>query len=189
VSRKSKIIILDTSAFIAGFDPFAVEEDLYSVPAVGEELTRNSLPKLRFDAAADRGRLRVQHPNSHYMRLAEQSSKEIGDLLFLSEADMQILALAAQLKDDGHSPTIVTDDYSIQNVARRIDVDFAPLLTFGIRFYQRWLLYCPACRRKYPSDHRSDRCEICGTRLKRRPLSKRPIAKDAKKRQTTRTPV
>ena len=178
--NKRRTIILDTSAFIAGFDPFAVDEDLYSVPTVGEELASSSLPKLRFDAAIERGKLRIIEPEPLYLDRVRESSKNVGDVKFLSETDMKVLALAIQLKENRYSTTIITDDYSIQNVAKKIKVDFAPLITFGIRFYLHWLLYCPACRKKYPSDYKFNQCEICGTRLKRKPLSKRRVNKDAK---------
>lgn len=176
--NRIRTVVLDTSAFIAGFDPAAVDDDLYSVPAVEEELAAKSLSRLRFDAAVERGRLKVREPSSHYLEVVKRSSKEIGDMLFLSEADLQILALAMELKEGGHAPTIVTDDYSIQNVAEELGVAFTPLVTYGIRYLLHWLLYCPACRKKYPSDYSSDRCEICGTRLKRKPLSKRPVKEE-----------
>jgi UPF0271 protein len=90
-------------------------------------------------------------------------------------ADKQVLALALELKDIGYQPQIVTDDYSIQNVANQLSIQFAPLMTFGIRYRFLWALYCPACHRKYPADYRSKRCEICGTELKRKPLEKTPV--------------
>lgn len=175
--NRLKAIVLDTSAFIAGFDPAAVDDDLYSVPTVRQELAEGSLPRLRFEAA-EGARLRVREPSSHHLDMVKESSKEIGDMLFLSEADLQILALALELKASGHAPTIVTDDYSIQNVAKKIGVDFTPLATYGIRYYLHWLLYCPACRKKYPSDYRSGTCEVCGTRLKRKPLKKTPVKQE-----------
>ena len=96
----------------------------------------------------------------------------VGDLRFLSEADIQVLALALELKDKDCNPHIVTDDYSIQNVANKLGIQFAPLITFGIRYRFSWTLYCPACFRKYAADHRSKRCEVCGTELKRKPTGK-----------------
>ena len=90
--NRLKAIVLDTSAFIAGFDPAAVDDDLYSVPAVREELADGSLSRLRFDAAAERARLIVREPSSHHLDMVKESSKEIGDMRFLSEADLQILA-------------------------------------------------------------------------------------------------
>jgi len=173
--KERKAIILDTSAFIAGFDPFSVEDEQYSVPMVRKELSEGSLQSLRFDTAVQRGRLKVLEPDPSFMRKAKELSKEAGDTRFLSEADLQILALAMQLKESGFNSVIITDDYSIQNVAEKMGVNFASLATLGIRFYLDWLLYCPACHRKYPPDYRFKQCEVCGTALKRKPLRKTRI--------------
>lgn len=167
--------MLDTSAFIAGFEPLSIQDVQYSVPEVKHELITNSLPWTRFNAAVENGKLKVKTPRSGYVKRIKESSKALGDLLFLSKADQQILALALELKDMGYSPQIVTDDYSIQNVANKVGIEFAPLMTFGIRYRFRWTLYCPACHRKYPADYRSNRCEICGTELKRKPVGKTPV--------------
>ncbi|MFQ6094838.1 MAG: NOB1 family endonuclease [Candidatus Bathyarchaeia archaeon] len=172
---RERAIILDASAFISGFDPFSVEDKQYSVPTVGKELSEGSLPHLRFETAAEMGRLKVLEPDPVFMEKAKESSREAGDARFLSEADLQILALAAQLREGGFDPSIVTDDYSIQNVAEKMGLKFSPLATFGIRFYLRWLLYCPACYKKYPPDYRFKQCEVCGTTLKRKPLRKTRI--------------
>jgi len=170
-----RILVLDTSAFIAGFNPSAVDCDTYSVPMVEHELSKDDLLKLRFQAAVDSRKLRVLQPEARYLKTVEEASKEMGDVRYLSAADLQVIALAAQLKDEGHSPTIITDDYSIQNVATKISMNFAPLATFGIRLQLQWQLYCPGCRRKYPSDYKHKDCEVCGTRLKRKPQSRKPV--------------
>jgi len=169
-----RTLVLDTSAFIAGFNSSAVDCDLYSVPEVELELTRDDLLKVRFQAAVESGKLRILTPDARYLGAVREASKEMGDTRYLSEADMHVIALAAQLKDEERSPTIVTDDYSIQNMATKIGVNFTSLATFGIRYQLQWLLYCPGCRRKYPSDYKQRDCEICGTRLKRKPQTKKP---------------
>jgi len=169
-----KIIVLDTSAFVAGFNPSAVNYDFYSVPEVERELIKVGLQKVRFQAAVEAGKLKVQAPYTHHVEAVKKASKETGDILYLSEADILVLALASQLKDEGHTPTVATDDYSMQNVATKIGVNFTSLATFGIRYHLQWLIYCPACRRKYPSDYKHKYCEICGTRLKRKPQTKSP---------------
>jgi len=172
---RQKIFVLDTSAFIAGFDPFSIQDPMYSVPGVRNELANNSLPWTRFSTAVASGKLKVQAPRVEYVERVRVSSKAVGDLLFLSEADKQVLALALELKDTGFKPQIVTDDYSIQNVANQLSIEFASLMTFGIRYRFHWTLYCPACYRKYPADYRSKHCQICGTELKRKPLGKTPV--------------
>jgi UPF0271 protein len=167
-----RAIILDTSAFIAGFDPLSVADEVYSVPSVERELASNSLPWTRFKTAIESGKLRVKAPNRTFLEKVKEASKTVGDMLFLSEVDLQVLALALEMKSMGRIPLIVTDDYSIQNVANQVGVEFASLMTFGIRFRHHWIMYCPACYRKYPPDYRNEACTVCGTKLKRKPLRK-----------------
>jgi len=180
--ERSKTVVLDTSAFIAGFEPLAIHDPQYSVPEVKNELATNSLPWTRFNAAVESGRLKVKAPRAEHVQKVKASSKAVGDLLFLSEADTQVLALASELKDMGYKPQIITDDYSIQNVANQLSIEFTSLMTFGIRYRFRWTLYCPACHHKYPADHGAKHCEICGTELKRKPLGKTPVNRMEHKR-------
>jgi len=170
-----RAIVLDTSAFIAGFDPLSVADEVFSVPNVEHELASNSLPWTRFKTAIESGKLKVKTPNRTFFEKIKESSKTVGDVLFLSEVDLQVLALALELKDMGRTPLIVTDDYSIQNVADQVGVEFAPLMTFGIRFRHHWIMYCPACYRKYQPDYKGETCTVCGTKLKRRPLKKTQV--------------
>jgi len=177
LTAKERIIVLDTSAFIAGFDPLTIQSEQYSVPLVKDELVSDSLPWTRLTTAVGSAKLKIRQPNAEFMDRIKEASRKVGDALSLSEADKQVLALALELKSTGYSPLIVTDDYSIQNVANQIDVEFAPLMTFGIRFRLQWIRYCPACHKKYPSDYRLKVCGVCGTELKRKPLTKTLVKK------------
>ena len=144
---------------------------------VKDELIPNSLPWIRFNMAVESGKLKVIVPNVDFLNKVKESSKSVGDALSLSRVDLQVLALAIELKSTGHEPLIVTDDYSIQNVANKMGVKFASLMTFGIRYRLHWIVYCPACHRKYPPDCQLKFCKICGTKLKRKPLRKTPVTK------------
>jgi len=172
VDPRKRVIVLDTSAFFAGFDPFSISEEQYTIPMVKGELTRSPMPWVRFKTAVECGKLKVKAPNKTFLGKVKASANIIGDTFFLSETDTQILALALELKTRGYSPLIATDDYSIQNVANQMSIEFASLATFGIRFRLKWIRYCPACHKRYSSNHRSSKCAICGTELKRKPLRK-----------------
>ncbi|MCK5631025.1 hypothetical protein KAH85_00535 [Candidatus Bathyarchaeota archaeon] len=169
---KGRILILDASAFISGFDPLSVHQVQYSVPAVKDELTSGSLPWTRLTTASKIGRLRIKPPKSSFLSKVEDVSKTIGDLLVLSNTDKQLLALAFEFKEAGCRPLIITDDYSMQNVAHKLGVEFSALMTLGIRYRFRWLIYCPACYHKFPGDYGFKSCSICGTKLKRKPVDK-----------------
>lgn len=162
----------DTSAFVAGFDPFSIHEVQYTVPMVEEETSEVSMFQVRFKTAIESGKLEVRTPKKVFIKKAKASATLVGDSFYLSEADIQVLALALQLKKRGYSPLIATDDYSIQNVADQMGIEFASLATLGIRFRLKWTRYCPACHKQYPADYESSKCEICGTRLKRKPSKK-----------------
>jgi UPF0271 protein len=171
------VLVLDTSAFIGGFDALSITDRVYTVHAVGQELISNSMTYTRFKTAVESGKLQMRTPSNIYLGLVNESSKTVGDILFLSGVDKQVLALALELKSQGEKPLIVTDDYSIQNVANQLGLEFAPLLTFGIRYRLNWTIYCPACHREYSPDYKGKACEACGTALKRKPLRKTLLRK------------
>jgi endoribonuclease Nob1 len=171
-------MVLDTSAFLAGFDPFSVSEDQVTVPTVEDEIKAKTMSWVRFKAAVENGKVKIKAPSEEYWNKVKASAKEVGDAFFLSETDLQLLALASELKAEGYAPKIVTDDYSIQNVATQLGIEFVSLATFGIKRLLEWIRYCPACHRKYPADYKETTCEICGTELKRKPRRTAKTFKD-----------
>ena len=168
-SQCRKIIVLDTSAFLAGFDPFSLGEEQVTAPAVEDEIKRNSIILTRFSAAIECGKLKVKAPKPESLKNAREFASKLGDSYLLSNADTQLLALCLELKAEGYTPQIVTDDYSIQNVATQMGVEFLALATFGIKRLLEWIRYCPACHKEYPANCRSKECLVCGTPLKRKP--------------------
>ncbi|MEM3672649.1 MAG: hypothetical protein QW468_00265 [Candidatus Bathyarchaeia archaeon] len=166
---------MDTSAFLVGYDPFSINEEQFTVPNVKEEIAESSMPWVRFKTAVENGRLKVRKPAEAFLNKVMASATSLGDAFFLSETDMQLLALASELKSMNYHPLIITDDYSIQNVANQMGIEFASLATLGIRRRLQWLRYCPACRKRYPADYNSTKCRICGTELKRKPVRGKQI--------------
>ncbi|MGA3288750.1 MAG: ribonuclease VapC [Candidatus Bathyarchaeia archaeon] len=164
-----RVIILDTSALLAGFDPFSLSEEQVTVPKVEEEIRKNSMIRVRFNTAIENGKLKVKAPTEKFLNIAKASASKVGDSFKLSETDIQLLSLALELKAEGFTPQIVTDDYSIQNVATQSGIDFLALATFGIRRLLEWIRYCPACYREYPANCSTKECQVCGTELKRKP--------------------
>lgn len=170
-----RTIVIDTSALVAGFDPFSINEEQYTPPKVREEMNEDTMASVRFRTAIESGKVRVKRPQETFSDRAKAFASAMGDSFFLSPTDLQVLALALELKTEGYSPLIATDDYSIQNVASEMKIEFAPLSTFGIRRRLQWIRYCPACHKKYPANYQSKKCEVCGTRLKRKPLKKNVV--------------
>lgn len=170
-----RVLILDTSAFIMGYMASEVDSENYSVPAVRDELSKGSLHRLRFDNAVQTGHLKVLKPSSSFSEKLTDIAKETGDHGVLSFTDSQLLALGLELLSKGKKPTVVSDDYSVQNTSNRLGLSFKSLATIGIKRGYQWEIYCPGCQKKFSQYKIGESCPICGTDLKRRPKTKRKI--------------
>jgi len=172
---EAEVMVLDTSAFIAGYGAPGSGEALYTVPAVKEEVREGGLQRFRLENAESTGVLTVLEPGENVRKEVKRVLAEMGETGVLSEADTQILSLGLQLKNEGKKPVIVSDDYAVQNVADRLGLGIKSLRTRGIKRRYRWITYCPGCRRAF-QDPPADRiCTVCGTTLKRRPSTERKI--------------
>jgi len=165
-------LVLDSSAFIQGLDP--QDEAAYTVPLVVEEL-REGLTTARLRIMESTGRLKVVEPEQGFLDIVEDESLRMGESHALSATDKQVLALGLKLRHEGLDPVIVSDDYSVQNMADALSLGHRGLATPGIKRRFTWTLYCPGCRREYSEPQPDDVCPVCGTGLKRKPVRKRRV--------------
>jgi endoribonuclease Nob1 len=138
--------------------------------------------RVRLNAAVESGKIKIIMPAQEFLDEIRSSANKVGDFYLLSGTDKEVLALALEYKSRGYVPEIVSDDYSIQNVATNLGITFFTLTTFGIKRLLQWIRYCPACHKEYPSDCKTKECQICGTQLKRKPRKNRN-AEDFKLKQ------
>lgn len=147
--------ILDTSAFI---HDYTTDDSISTIPAVREELEDEA--GYRFDALEGSG-MRLHIPDPGTVERIERAAGETGDLETLSRTDIRLLAAAFEL--DG---TLVTDDYAMQNVADKLEIDVSIIAQEGIEEQREWEFQCQGCGRTF--DERRDRCPICGSSLERK---------------------
>lgn len=174
--NKRKGFVLDTSAFIAGYEPTGDCVELYTVPEVCEEL-RDTIARLRVQAALDSGKLTIENPKKRFIEEIVRVAEEMGDFASLSNTDISVLALSLQLKEYKTDLALVSEDYSVQNIANRLDIKHVSLATSGISHRIIWRTYCPGCHRIYEKLAPGEVCPICGTRLKKKPLQKSQVKK------------
>ena len=175
-----RVLLLDTSAFISGYEMLDASLEHLTVPEVAEELREGSLTRLRLENAQRSGRLKIFFPEPKYLEEVETITLQLGERGVLSAADKQLLALGLQVKDGGGEPVIVSDDYSVQNTADRMSLSFQSLSTRGIKRRFEWTIYCPGCRRTFEEPQRGGVCPICGTQLKRKPGRKQSLREKAR---------
>ena len=154
------VILLDTSAFIMGYEVSDVDMEHYTVPAVRKELREGDLSSLRLDTALRTGKLSIRSPEARYVAELETAAAELGEAGVLSYADMELLALAIQLRAEGKNTIVVSDDYSVQNVADHLGLRYSSLATPGIKRRFDWSIYCPGCRRSFSEPQPGSVCPV-----------------------------
>jgi len=147
--------ILDSSAFI---HEYHTDESIASIPLVREELEDESA--YRFDALEGSG-MHMHIPDEETIERIERAARETGDFDELSRTDIRLVAATFEL--DGR---LVTDDYAMQNVAEKLEVDVEVIARDGIEEQRSWIYQCQGCGREFDENH--DRCPICGSELSRK---------------------
>lgn len=164
---QKKVYVLDASAIIGGF--YSKKFINFTTSEVIMEI-KDLKSSLLLQSAIDDGYVRVEEPESEDIEETGKIIEKSGDVLRLSEVDQNIIALALKLKRSGYIPKVVTDDYSMQNTLKTINIAYRSVLTEGIKEIYNWVKICKGCKKKYPSDYGFEDCEICGS-----PVIKRRI--------------
>jgi len=89
----------------------------------------------------------------------KQAAKGTGDAARLSKTDTEVLALALELK-----AAVATDDYSIQNLASVLGVEYLPMNMKGISKVVCWNYLCTGCGKVFKEPQPD--CPVCGSALR-----------------------
>ncbi|HIG03353.1 MAG TPA: hypothetical protein EYQ53_03090 [Candidatus Poseidoniales archaeon] len=107
-------------------------------------------------------------PDPASVSKVEENAALTGDLPRLSPVDVELLALTQQLNG-----TLHTDDYRMQNVARKMQLSWKAVSVKASKAAWSWILLCSGCRavskvESSDSDNIPE-CGICGSpqKLKR----------------------
>ena len=154
--------VLDASAFINGFQITSSKN--FTVPEITEEI-KDFESRLKFDAALNDKLLVIQDVNLKYLCCVNDIIYESGDILRLSLPDKKLIALAYMLSQQGENVKVITDDYTIQNTLKIMDISYSGVITEGIKGIYNWKKVCQGCKKAFPEDYPFDDCEICGSEI------------------------
>ncbi len=177
VRKKRAILIFDTNIFLIGIDINIFKEKIYTTPSVIDEINvikysdknRNILNKI--EAAIANNHLIIKNPKKDYIKRALENSKSTGDINALSKADLDLIALALELTESTDKEVLLySNDYSIQNLSSEMNIKFASLFKNGIKDKRIFEFFCPICGERYAVGSIYKFCEVCGSKLKRRPI-------------------
>jgi len=90
----------------------------------------------------------------------------------LSKPDLSLIALAIDLKKQGKKFILITDDYSIQNFAKILEIPFESAMRGEISKTITFSISCPSCGKTLPASSKERKCPDCGSRLRRKMLEK-----------------
>ena len=152
--------LLDTSAIIRSDLNFS--EGIYFITGKVLQELRDENIKFMVNSAIKKGNIKIADPREDSIQTVVDSAAETGDIKTLSETDIEIIATALE-KD----LIIVTDDYAIQNVAAKLNLNYETLVQEGIKQKVKWINVCEGCNKKYPPEVRGI-CSVCGSRLLRK---------------------
>jgi len=141
VDLLKKIVLLDTSAIIRG-NLFFLKQfgELFTIPEVLMEIKDDdSLFKINFEE------IKVDRPSESSIKKVKELVKKTGETL--SNTDIKLLAMAETFRrrDENFKVTIATDDYSLQNLARKLRFEFISVSTEGIKEEREYLKKCTRC--------------------------------------------
>lgn len=173
--KKTKIFILDTSAILSGKPINLDKVKMVTTPGISKELKPGGRDYQSFQFLIERG-LSIRSPSKESINKIKTTSNKTGDANRLSKTDVEILALALDIsKDDEKEAIILTDDYSIQNVANVLNIKFETISQSGITKRFKWTCRCRGCGKKFKENIRI--CPICGAETKTVISSKKVIKK------------
>ncbi len=157
--------VLDASAFINGFEPKG--QFNFTVSLITDEV-KDLKSKILLDQVIEEGKIIIKEPKDEFIKELNETISKSGDDLRLSEADKKLLALALDLKSENENIKVLTDDYSMQNVLRILQIPYDSIITEGIKGVYNWVKTCEGCKKEFDADYPFDDCEICGSKVFKR---------------------
>ena len=154
--------VLDASAIINGFK--INSNNNYTVPEITSEI-KDLKSKLTFDMLIEEGNLLIQDVPNKYISSVNNVISMSGDILRLSMPDIKLISLACMLQDEGKNVKVISDDYTIQNTLKIMEIPYSGVMTEGIKGIYNWKKVCEGCKKEYDDDYPFDDCEICGSRI------------------------
>ncbi|MBR2665915.1 ribonuclease VapC [Methanobrevibacter sp.] len=154
--------VLDASAIINGFK--INSNNNYTVPEITSEI-KDLKSKLTFDMLIEEGNLIIQDVPNKYISSVNDVISMSGDILRLSMPDIKLISLACMLQDEGKNVKVISDDYTIQNTLKIMEIPYSGVMTEGIKGIYNWKKVCEGCKKEYDDDYPFDDCEICGSRI------------------------
>lgn len=143
--------VIDTSTI---FMRKACYKNMVTVPEVVEEI-KDEDSQFYFSLL----NLRVEEASCKNVEKVVDVATRTGDIYRLSDTDIKLVAKALDLIEMGEDVVLVTDDYSIQNVAMSLGLKVDNVIQPKISRHYRWVKICRGCGKPVEGEI----CPVCGS--------------------------
>lgn len=161
---ESIVFFLDSSAIVHGAN--LPPAQCRTVPAVVGEFAPGGATHRRLELLLSGG-LAVEEPSGEARQRVREAAAAGGAASRLSPVDVDILSLAWVGRERG---VLVTDDYTVQDVARRLGIPIQSVATSGVETKKDWTARCAGCGRTFPPHHAGQSCPVCGSAVRLKPI-------------------
>jgi UPF0271 protein len=166
----SQVYVVDSGVLFSTWTMKAADATLVTTSGIMVEV-RNRPSQLRAEILLTLDRMRVVDPEEKYIKQTAEVASLSGDSSALSTTDIELIALALMLKNQGTNVKLVSTDFAVLNTASHLELPFIdPSGKFGQEI--TWTLRCPACHYRSKTPTRDIECPVCGTPMRRTPLRK-----------------
>jgi len=163
-SENRVVCIVDTSLLLFGNLIPRKEIRYITSSRVVDEIYKDNLKREVVKGYIASGRLEVENPSKKFLDKAMEIARDISELSKLSQADLDIIALAMKHVETD-TVIVITDDFSIQNILENLGIDYLPVRRKIKDRVRRWRFICRKCGKKYLNDIQI--CPICGGKVTR----------------------
>lgn len=159
--NQSIVYLIDSSVLLSG-KPFPLdEEECWTVEEIAKEFSPGGASFRNFVYLKEKG-LRIHQPSEQAKKKVALIIEKMGEKNRLSAADQAILALAVDVNDSFQKQAVIlTDDYSIQNIASVLHIKIQGISQRGITKTFKWNRRCNGCGRLVSKNEST--CLICGS--------------------------
>ncbi len=159
-----KCVVLDSGA-IFKIDISVLPFSFFTTQSVLSEI-KNRRTVSRIDFAISAGRLSIQNPNNNSIEKIQEVATKTGDIAVLSHVDIDVLALAYELKGSNEDVELWSNDFAVQNVASILNISWRSP-EYRIKSVLIWEFKCPGCGKRFKKLTHDGLCDVCGTPLRR----------------------
>ncbi len=165
------LYLIDSSAVLNDFSfEFKPDQKYITSPLVIDEF-KDVRSRHLMENALQQGLLSIGDPSGKNLNYVEDLIAKKG-FNKLSKPDISLLALALDLKAEEKEFLLITDDFSIQNFCKTLEIAFEGVMRGKISREITFSVKCSACGKSFETGFKGEKCPDCGSPIRRKQATK-----------------